>query len=267
MSSTSRIRLEARAVAAACRARGTERLTFSGLGGFFVLWVMIPVVNLFLTQIIYAGRPDLFSYSAIAISANAIVFAGIFFSGEILDRERLTGTLRALFLAPCSRYSWLIGSQIINLGEGFAIAAVSLAVARLAFDVRLDPDLVSVTVVLLLFIIVLWGFSMILGAVGLLIKQANQLANLISPIIGLLGGVQFPVALLPDWLRLPARALPFGYGFEALAAASLDHASLADLGPQLLPLTGFAIALPVAGVLTFNWLERVVRARGELDLY
>ncbi len=83
----------------------------------------------------------------------------------------------------------------------------------------------------------------------------------------LLGGVQYPVALLPDWLRIPSRLLPFGYGFEALAAASLDHASLADLTSRLIPLTGFAIALPVAGIITFNWLERVVRARGELDLY
>lgn len=254
-------------MAAACVARGKERLAFSQLGGFIVICVMIPVIALSITRIIYANRPDLLNYAAVAIAANGVVFACIFFSGEILDRERITGTLRSLFLAPCSRYSWLIGSQLVNLAEGFAIAAVTLLVARLAFDVRFDPDPVSVAVVLLLTIVMLWGFSMVLGAVGLLLKQANQLSNLVYPIVGLLGGVQYPVSLLPDWLRLPARLLPFGYGFEALAAASLNHAELAELGPQLLPLTGFAIALPIAGILTFNWLERVVRARGELDLY
>jgi len=44
------------------------------------------------------------------------------------------------------------------------------------------------------------------------------------------------------------------------------NSSLALL-PQLVPLTGFAIVLPIVGIITFRWLERVVRARGELDLY
>ena len=41
----------------------------------------------------------------------------------------------------------------------------------------------------------------------------------------------------------------------------------AALASQLLPLLGFAIGLPILGVLAFNWIERAVRVRGELDLY
>ena len=64
-----------------------------------------------------------------------------------------------------------------------------------------------------------------------------------------------------------ARALPFGYGTQALADASLHNASIPDLAPDLLPLAGFALVLPLVGIAAFGWIEQLVRRRGELDLY
>jgi hypothetical protein len=58
-----------------------------------------------------------------------------------------------------------------------------------------------------------------------------------------------------------------GYGMQAIADAALHNASVVALAPQLLPLLGFAIGLPLLGALAFNWIERAVRVRGELDLY
>jgi hypothetical protein len=52
-----------------------------------------------------------------------------------------------------------------------------------------------------------------------------------------------------------------------LADATLHHAGIRALLPQLVPLAGFAIVLPIVGVLSFRLLERPVRVRGELDLY
>jgi hypothetical protein len=54
---------------------------------------------------------------------------------------------------------------------------------------------------------------------------------------------------------------------QALADAALHRATIAKLAPQLLPLAAFAIALPIAGLFAFRWVERTVRERGELDLY
>ena len=54
---------------------------------------------------------------------------------------------------------------------------------------------------------------------------------------------------------------------QALADAALHRATIAALAPQLLPLAGFAVALPLAGTMAFRWVERAVRQRGELDLY
>jgi ABC-2 type transport system permease protein len=133
--------------------------------------------------------------------------------------------------------------------------------------VRYDPDVPALALALGLFLAALWGLGFVFSAVGLLIKKANQLSNLIYPFTILLGGVFYPVALLPDWLRYPARALPLGYGMQALADATLYHKGIPDLVPQLLPLAGFAPVLPFAGACAFRLLDRLIRERGELELY
>jgi ABC-2 type transport system permease protein len=259
---------ELRAVAASWRAKSVERLRTAGLGGYLLLWMLQPVFQLSIAALIYErARPELVDYAVVAIAAQSLIFTTIFYVGEILDNERMNGTLVALFLAPCARVGWLTGFALVGLLETLLMATATLAFGRVILGVRFDPNLPALLLTLALFVLALSGLGFVFSAVGLALRKANPLSNIVYPFAILLGGVYFPVALLPDWLRYPARALPLGYGTEALAAAALDHAGIVDLAPKMLPLAGFALALPVAGVLTFRWLERSVRERGELELY
>ena len=96
----------------------------------------------------------------------------------------------------------------------------------------------------------------------------DRLTRLAARVIGAPVSLVFALLLNePFPLRWLARGLPFGYGMQALADATLHDASIGALAPQLLPLAAFAVALPVAGTLAFGWIERAVRVRGELDLY
>jgi ABC-2 type transport system permease protein len=245
-----------------------ERLGQGGILGYLGLWILRPVFEISIAALIYGdARPDLRRYVVVALAANGFVFNAIYFIGEILDRERVKGTLVGLFLAPCPRLSWLSGFALTGLVETTLAAAVGLAFGRFVLGVRFDPHWPALLLTGLLFLAALWGLGLVFSALGLYLKRANPLSNLVSPFLVLLGGAYYPVALLPDPLRWAARALPLGYGTQALAAATLDGANIRDLAAQLLPLAGFALALPIAGVGAFAWLERLVRVRGELDLY
>lgn len=267
-SPTGRLVPALRAAAASCRALFLERFAHGGVAGYLAIWVVRPLFDLAIVALIYGPtRPDLLHYAVVALAANAFVFNTVYNSGEILDRERLRGTLVALFLAPCPRVSWLGGFTLVGVAETALAATVALLFGRLAFGVRFDPDYPALALGALLFLTALVGLGFALAAIGLYVQRANPFSNLISPFLMLLGGAYYPVALLPTWLRYPARALPLGYGMEALARAALDHAGIVALGPQLLPLAGFALALPVAGLLAFRRVERLARRAGELDLY
>jgi ABC-2 type transport system permease protein len=250
------------------RALSVERFRAWGLGGYMLVWLAQPVFTVSVAALIYRGsRPDLLSYAVVGVAANAFIINSIFYIGEILDRERIKGTLVGLFLAPCPRISWLIGLASIGLSEVAVIAATSLLYGRFALGVHYHPDVPALFVTLALFVCSLWGIGFVFSAIGLYIRKANPFSNLVSPFLFLLGGVYYPVALLPVWLRYPARMLPHGYAIQALADATLYHAGIRDLAPQLLPLAGFAVVLPIIGISTFGRLERLVRRRGELDLY
>lgn len=257
-----------RVAAASWRAKLRERLHERGMTGYLAIYLLRPIFEISIAALIYrSGHRALLSYAVVALAANAFVFNTIFYSGEILDDERMRGTLVGLFLAPCPRLGWLSGFILVGVAETVLIAAVALLFGHLAFAVQFDPNVPALFVSFSLYLVSLWGLGLIFSAAGVLLKKANQLSNVIYPITLLLGGVYYPVARLPLFLRLPARALPLGYGTQALASAMLDHASIRALAPQLLPLAGFALLLPSAGVLIFTWLERLVRERGELDLY
>lgn len=231
-------------------------------------WMFRPVFDLSIAALIYAGgREELVPYVIVALAANSFLFSAIYWVGEILDRERMRGTLVSLFLAPCSRASWMAGYAGAAVGETLIRTAVMLLAGYILFGVTLDPHLGTLAFVFPLYLLSLTGIALTLSGIGLILKKANALSNLVSPFFILLGGVYYPVSELPDWLRIPARMLPIGYGMEAITAASLEHASLGQIQGSVVPLLAFAIVSPVVGVIAFNALEHLVRRRGEIDLY
>ncbi len=258
---------ELRAAWAAWQVMFRERFYLYGRS-YALDWMVRPIFDLSIAALIYAaGNKEYIPYVIVALAANSILFRAIYWVGEVLDYERLRGTLPALFLAPCSRFSWMAGYTGAAIGETFIRMAVMLLAGYVLFGVTFDPNVLTLAVVLPLFLLSLSGLALVLSGIGLIIKRANALSNLVSPVLILLGGVYFPVSQLPDGLRHIARAMPIGYGMEAISAATIDHASLADLSRSVIPLAGFAVVSPIIGVLAFNYLDHLVRKRGEVDLY
>src|SRR6476659_2096021 len=106
---------------------GAERLGHGGLFGYTATLVAYPIFQAALVAMIYGdAHRELLNYAVVALAANACVFSTIYFVGEILDRERVKGTLIGLFLAPCPRLSWLTGFALVGVVETGLIAVVAL---------------------------------------------------------------------------------------------------------------------------------------------
>lgn len=242
------------------------RIQGMGVLGYALTWLTLPLLEMVSLAFIYTNDKALLEYAVIASAGMAMIFTLTFNGGEILDGERSRGTLGNLFLAPMPRYVWLGGFQLFALIEAAANGAIAVIAGTLLFGVDLAINVPSTVVTIVLLTGALWGTSLILGSLGIVTRNANFLSNLMFPFLMLFAGTMYPVTLMPDWIRIPARAMPFSYGMEALVAALTRDASIMDLGEKLLPLLGFAIALPIIGVLMFRFMERAVRQIGSLEI-
>jgi ABC-2 type transport system permease protein len=81
----------------------------------------------------------------------------------------------------------------------------------------------------------------------------------------LLGGVYYPVDILPRFLRDAAQLLPITHALVGMRAALLEHASFAALMPQIgiLGLFGL-VGLPLS-LLAFYWGIRWAKITGTLS--
>jgi ABC-2 type transport system permease protein len=112
------------------------------------------------------------------------------------------------------------------------------------------------------------------GALGLLSaaftlrhQRGDPIAFMLDMVSVLLGGVFFPVEVLPAPLRAASRFLPATHALEALRRVLLDGAGLREVAPSLGALALFAaIAAPIA-YLAFRYAIRRAKDDGSLTQY
>jgi hypothetical protein len=66
---------------------------------------------------IYRDNPALRDYAIIGGIGVALLFGMQYNAGQILDEQRLEGTLGNLFASPGPRYAWLAGFQLYAVVE------------------------------------------------------------------------------------------------------------------------------------------------------
>lgn len=120
----------------------------------------------------------------------------------------------------------------------------------------------GILLVLLCSVIGSYGMAFLLFGLTLRFKDAESLLSLVGNVAPLLGGVFFPVAFLPLFLRPLSYLFPFTYGVDALRALWLGTPAMFPMGLQL----GFLGALAVAYVALGWWalvhFERRARHHG-----
>jgi ABC-2 type transport system permease protein len=220
------------------------------------------VVPAFVRATVY-GSPD-----ATQLDALGPIFLGFFayffvflLTGISFLRERTGGTLERLLATPVAKAEIVVGYI-----TGFGILATIQVIVLLTFSLAdvhvpalgplpafsLGLGVANAGSPLLVFAIVL---LLAIGAVNLGIMLSTfartelQVIQFIPIVIvpqGLLGGLIWPVASLPDVLQPVARVLPLTYGIEGLRGVLVRGAGLDDPTLQLDLAVLAAIAVLVA---------------------
>jgi ABC-2 type transport system permease protein len=101
----------------------------------------------------------------------------------------------------------------------------------------------------------------------MVIKSGDPITALLANLANLMGGVFYPVEILPPWLQALANALPITYALRAMRLALLADASWAEVAPDMLALVAFCVVLLPLSLLVFRYAVEHARLDGSLAHY
>jgi ABC-2 type transport system permease protein len=182
-----------------------------------------------------------------------------------IGNERQFGALSYLLGSPAPRGPIFLGRAFFHVLDGLITVMVALPVAMLFFHL----DLSQANFALLFFCVLLIAFSasgmgFILGSISLVTRDGWMITSTLAMALYVLVGVNFPVDLLPDGLKLLAYCLPMTRGIMA-ARLALAGANWLTVAPLIYGEALVGALYTLAGYRLFLFIERRSMALGSLD--
>ena len=214
-----------------------------------------------------------FNNNYFAFVLTGIAFAGYFntglssFAGSIRQAQT-TGTLEAMLTTPTRIEAIILSSAawdylfttirlMVYLGAGMALFGLSFPMINIA----------SVMLVITLTILSFGSIGIIAASFIMILKRGDPITWLFGAFSNFLGGVYYPVSILPAGLQWIAGLLPITYGLDALRKALLQGASIVDLLPQITALIIFSIVLLPLSLYLFMAAVKQAKIDGSLSQY
>ena len=205
-----------------------------------------------------------FAFILVGIAVNDYMTTSMACYGQAIRGNQPMGTLKMVLATPTSPTAFVLLSSLYPVLRS-AFDALLYVLAGVLFGVELGR--VNVAGVLAIFLLSVMAFSSIgiLSATFTLVfKRGDPLMWLFGGLSWLLGGVYYPVDVLPRFLRDAAKLLPITHALAGMRAALLGGASLHELAPELGILAIFAvIGLPLS-LAGFAWGVRRARVSGSI---
>lgn len=179
-----------------------------------------------------------------------------------------TGTLEAMLVTPTSMSTIVFSSMVYQFCSALVEILVYLACGFWLFGVALgQADLPATMLLLALTLLAHLPIGILAAAFILIFKRGEPITTILGSVSSLLGGVYFPLAILPDWVQTISRFLPFTYALEGLRQAVLKGQGISQLGHQILILAAFVVVLLPLSLAAFAWAVRQAKRLGTLSQF
>jgi ABC-2 type transport system permease protein len=213
------------------------------------------------------GGMDYFSYSVVGIAFLRYLSNINSTFARKVRQEQVAGTLEAMLVTPNST------PTLVLLSSAYEMLSASLWILAWLFLGRLFgatfhfPALLPA---LLMLVVVMASFASIgILSAGMVIyfKRGDPVTWLLASGSTLLGGIFFPVSILPEGAQMLARLLPITHAVEGFRELIVKGAGLAEIWPNLRFLLVFAAIFLPLGVGLFYLALRRARVEGTLIQY
>ncbi len=237
---------------------------FSAAMFFFISRLVGPAAG----DALQAYGGDYFAFVLIGIAFSGYFGVGLSSFSSSLRTAQTTGTLEAMLATPASLAAMILGSAQWNYWLTTLRVGVYLAIGWLVMGVDLGRgNWGAALLALLLTVIAFSALGILAASFVMVLKRGDPVTWVFGSAASLLGGVYYPVEVMPGWLQWLARFVPVTYALRAMRLALLQGAGLADLAFDLSILGIFGLVLLPASLLAFRYAVRYARREGSLTHY
>jgi ABC-2 type transport system permease protein len=166
------------------------------------------------------GAPTYFAYAAVGIIMGGVLDATSSTVGYRIRDEQVTGTLEAISTTPITPLELCVG--LVGFPFLFASARSAFYLVVAAVLMHLDVGHTSWIGLVLVFLATgaaIAPLGILAGAAVLVMKRGQLISSTIMYVLTLLGGMVFPVSVLPARLEALSALIPLRYAFDGARQA------------------------------------------------
>src|SRR5919202_4762355 len=160
----------------------------------------------------YLGRFSHVRNDAFFVVGNAVqvcAMSAVYGFAITVGGERWTQTLAPLLATPANRVALFLGRALPHIVGGFVVSAFGFTMGWLLL--RFDPPVSSLPRLALIVLVSTascTGFGLVVGALGLRLRDVFTVSNPAYFLMLLFCGVNIPMTSLPGWMATIGRGLP-----------------------------------------------------------
>jgi ABC-2 type transport system permease protein len=208
-----------------------------------------------------------FGYVIVGLVVVEILTLSLGLMPGIVRQELVSGTIERFLVSAHGPVNGILGTMLFPLLNSFASGFLTLVLAAVVFGLPLAATSLLAIPVALLGVIAFMPFALLLVALVMAFKQVASASQFIVSGIAIVGGLYFPVALLPGWIRWASDAQPFTPATDLMRHLLVGTPLTASAAVELLKLVAFSATLLPVGFLLLKSAIRYGQRSGTVAEY
>jgi ABC-2 type transport system permease protein len=208
---------------------------------------------------------DYFSFVLIGLAFSGYLSSALSSFSQTISYEQSEGTLEILLLSPTNISTILLCSTIWNFIFVSLKVVVYLFLGWLIFGFDISKiNTLSVVIILILTIASFSSLGILSSSFLLVFKRGDPINWALGGISRLLGGVYFPIKVLPVYLQKISFLLPITYALSAMRKSIIGGESLKGLTSEITYLLIFSLIVFPLSIISFKLALRKAKKHGSL---
>jgi len=214
----------------------------------------------------YGG--DYFPFVLIGIAFSTFLGVGLGSSAAAIRQEQMLGTLEAMLITPTRASAVTIYLSLWNFIFSAFNILIYLLIGRFVFGLKFSVSQ-PLLILLILFLTIL-SFSsigIISSSFVMIFKRGDPVNWIVTSSFELLGGIYYPITILPEPLQVISNLLPITYALKALRGVLLAGYSFVQVKTEIMALLAFAVILFPLAILFFEFALKWAKKDGSRGQY